>query len=207
MSSPVPDDEEAPLVAVALPPQRPKNYTRDVHTLSLAFLLIFLSYGAAQNLQSTLNTVSLCEFFFLNHHLLQWFASGDTLSSNRMLQIWFYFGGFLRFCWVDFILGAKFGYDFTWDIVFVLHIFLFSFFFDGTGARVKECSGYWDNWLLGFRSCKLKAKLVITRYVLFILSNVSLWRVSQNVKIFIVGLLQNLRKIFLIAIYTNFEVI
>ncbi|KAF6143223.1 hypothetical protein GIB67_038064 [Kingdonia uniflora] len=29
----------------------PKNNTRDVHILSIAFLLIFLAYGAAQNLQ------------------------------------------------------------------------------------------------------------------------------------------------------------
>ncbi|KAF7804557.1 UNC93-like protein 3 [Senna tora] len=56
MASPVPHDEEAPLVADALPPQAPKNYTKDVHILSWAFLLIFLAYGAAQNLQSTLNT-------------------------------------------------------------------------------------------------------------------------------------------------------
>ncbi|KAI4300136.1 hypothetical protein L6164_033547 [Bauhinia variegata] len=49
-------DEEAPLVADNLPLQTPKNHTRDVHILSVAFLLIFLAYGAAQNLQSTLNT-------------------------------------------------------------------------------------------------------------------------------------------------------
>jgi len=43
--------------------QLPKKHTRDVHILSLAFLLIFLAYGAAQNLQSTLNTVSFFFFF------------------------------------------------------------------------------------------------------------------------------------------------
>ncbi|KAK7287543.1 hypothetical protein RIF29_00824 [Crotalaria pallida] len=32
-----------------------KSHTKDVHILSLAFLLIFLAYGA--NLQSTLNTL------------------------------------------------------------------------------------------------------------------------------------------------------
>ncbi|KAF5196980.1 unc-93-like protein [Thalictrum thalictroides] len=32
------------------------NHTRDVHILSCAFLLVFLAYGAAQNLQSTVNT-------------------------------------------------------------------------------------------------------------------------------------------------------
>jgi hypothetical protein len=58
-------DEETPLVIADESPiqvQNPKNHTRDVHILSLAFLLIFLAYGAAQNLQSTLNTVS---FFYL----------------------------------------------------------------------------------------------------------------------------------------------
>lgn len=68
MASAIPRDEETPLVATVdnSPLQTPKNHTRDVHILSGAFLLIFLAYGAAQNLQSTLNTVSNCEFFFLN---------------------------------------------------------------------------------------------------------------------------------------------
>lgn len=55
-------DEDTPLVAAdnesLLQFQPPKSHTRDVHVLSIAFLLIFLAYGAAQNLQSTLNTVS-----------------------------------------------------------------------------------------------------------------------------------------------------
>ncbi|KAE8099437.1 hypothetical protein FH972_017420 [Carpinus fangiana] len=50
-------DEELPLVADSSPVQTPKqNHARDVHILSSAFLLIFLAYGAAQNLESTLNT-------------------------------------------------------------------------------------------------------------------------------------------------------
>ncbi|KAJ7977095.1 UNC93-like protein 3 [Quillaja saponaria] len=56
MASVVSNDEEAPLIVDNLPIQAPKNYTRDVHILSSAFLLIFLAYGAAQNLESTLNT-------------------------------------------------------------------------------------------------------------------------------------------------------
>ncbi|KAF9592123.1 hypothetical protein IFM89_011961 [Coptis chinensis] len=36
--------------------ESPNNHTRDVHILSSAFLLIFLAYGAAQNLESTVNT-------------------------------------------------------------------------------------------------------------------------------------------------------
>ncbi|GMN47600.1 hypothetical protein TIFTF001_016780 [Ficus carica] len=47
-------DEEAPLVAIV---EAPKNHhTRDVYILSFAFLFVFLAYGAAQNLESTVNT-------------------------------------------------------------------------------------------------------------------------------------------------------
>jgi hypothetical protein len=46
-------DEEAPLLAAS--PQR--SHAADVHVLSAAFLFVFSAYGAAQNLQSTVNTV------------------------------------------------------------------------------------------------------------------------------------------------------
>ncbi|XP_008788091.1 UNC93-like protein 3 [Phoenix dactylifera] len=36
--------------------RQPKNYARDVHILSFAFLFVFSAYGAAQNLESTVNT-------------------------------------------------------------------------------------------------------------------------------------------------------
>ncbi|KAI3854839.1 hypothetical protein MKW92_013985 [Papaver armeniacum] len=50
-------DEEAPLVVSdGKKTNSLKNHTRDVHILSSSFLLIFLAYGAAQNLQSTVNT-------------------------------------------------------------------------------------------------------------------------------------------------------
>ncbi|KAI3837117.1 hypothetical protein MKW92_035172 [Papaver armeniacum] len=51
-------DEEAPLVVSDGKKTNSslKNHTRDVHILSSSFLLIFLAYGAAQNLQSTVNT-------------------------------------------------------------------------------------------------------------------------------------------------------
>ncbi|XP_030542589.1 UNC93-like protein 3 [Rhodamnia argentea] len=51
-------DEEAPLVAAeASPaPSLRRSHARDVHILSCGFLLIFLAYGAAQNLESTVNT-------------------------------------------------------------------------------------------------------------------------------------------------------
>lgn len=60
MDSAVNRDEEAPLVAGKSSSQAPMKHTRDVHILSCGFLLIFLAYGAAQNLESSVNTVSLC---------------------------------------------------------------------------------------------------------------------------------------------------
>ncbi|KAJ8899647.1 hypothetical protein K2173_019343 [Erythroxylum novogranatense] len=48
------DEEEAPLVSSDF--LKKKNHTRDVHILSSAFLLVFLAYGAAQNLETTVNT-------------------------------------------------------------------------------------------------------------------------------------------------------
>ncbi|KAG6769459.1 hypothetical protein POTOM_025095 [Populus tomentosa] len=52
-------DEEEPFVAAAASVDNSetlRNHTKDVHILSSAFLLIFLAYGAAQNLETTLNT-------------------------------------------------------------------------------------------------------------------------------------------------------
>ncbi|KAM1525130.1 hypothetical protein ACFX15_009253 [Malus domestica] len=49
-------DEETPLVPDNSPIQSRRNHTRDVHILSCAFLLIFLAYGAAQNLETSVNT-------------------------------------------------------------------------------------------------------------------------------------------------------
>ncbi|XVE61848.1 hypothetical protein DITRI_Ditri06bG0071800 [Diplodiscus trichospermus] len=48
-------DEETPLVVDISESETPKNRTRDVHVLSCAFLLVFLAYGAAQNLETTVN--------------------------------------------------------------------------------------------------------------------------------------------------------
>ncbi|KAI0503496.1 hypothetical protein KFK09_014430 [Dendrobium nobile] len=53
-------EEVAPLVVVvdgsSSEIRRPVNHARDAHILSFAFLFIFSAYGAAQNLQSTVNT-------------------------------------------------------------------------------------------------------------------------------------------------------
>ncbi|KAL4188968.1 hypothetical protein AMTRI_Chr08g204690 [Amborella trichopoda] len=53
------EQEEALLLSIdqshETPLQSPRNHANDVHILSFAFLLIFLAYGAAQNLESTVN--------------------------------------------------------------------------------------------------------------------------------------------------------
>lgn len=43
---------------VDIPPSS-KNHVRDAHILSFSFFFIFCAYGAAQNLESTVNTVIL----------------------------------------------------------------------------------------------------------------------------------------------------
>ncbi|OWM64616.1 hypothetical protein CDL15_Pgr020583 [Punica granatum] len=59
MDSSVPRDEESPLlVANQLSDEAHRKHSRDVHILSCGFLLIFLAYGAAQNLESSVNTVT-----------------------------------------------------------------------------------------------------------------------------------------------------
>ena len=63
-------DEESPLVVSDSQSKTLQNHTRDVHILSCSFLLIFLAYGATQNLESSVNTVS---FNYLN--LIVWLST------------------------------------------------------------------------------------------------------------------------------------
>ena len=103
-------DEEAPLVddkPVEIPK---KNHARDVHILSSAFLLVFLAYGAVQNLESTLNTVSLVSvlrfcifFFFFFLFSYAWllrivsFAEGtESFEYRKLVSFW----NVLYFSWV-----------------------------------------------------------------------------------------------------------
>lgn len=53
------DEEAAPLVSAGAARRAASGAgaRRDVHLLSAAFLFVFLAYHAAQNLQSTVNTV------------------------------------------------------------------------------------------------------------------------------------------------------
>lgn len=56
------EEEAAPLVSggrgAAAVARAATSQTRDLHLLSSAFLFVFLAYHAAQNLQSTVNTVA-----------------------------------------------------------------------------------------------------------------------------------------------------
>ena len=73
---------EAPLLtAVVVNNTQKESSSSSVYILSFAFLFIFLAYGAAQNLQTTLNTVRLSLsslvfffffFFFYNYLINNW---------------------------------------------------------------------------------------------------------------------------------------
>ena len=95
-------DEEAPLVddkPVEIPK---KNHARDVHILSSAFLLVFLAYGAVQNLESTLNTVSLvsvlrfCIFFLFSSAWLLGIEGTESFEYRKLVSFW----NVLYFSWV-----------------------------------------------------------------------------------------------------------
>jgi hypothetical protein len=61
-----------------------QNHAKDVHILSSAFLLIFLAYGGGiQNLESTVNTVSLRPVLF-------------CITQLKFLLFYVWFGNFLR---------------------------------------------------------------------------------------------------------------
>jgi hypothetical protein len=75
------DDVEKPLLLVenASSPvlTHKSTHARDVHILSFAFLLIFLAFGAAQNLESSVNTVSAV-----------WFT--EKMPLKKLARIFFY---------------------------------------------------------------------------------------------------------------------
>lgn len=81
-------EEVTPLVVVVdgscSEARQPKNHARDAHILSLAFMFIFSAYGAAQNLQSTVNTVILFPELSLSGSLLTRFL--DLILSYGLLM-------------------------------------------------------------------------------------------------------------------------
>lgn len=110
--------------------QLPKNHTRDVHILSLAFLLIFLAYGAAQNLQSTLNTeenlgTTSLGILYLSFTFFSVFASlvVRILGSKNALIIgtsgyWFYVAANLKPSWYT-LVPASLYLGFCASIIWV----------------------------------------------------------------------------------------
>lgn len=80
------DNEEALLVSVEDRKIRAgKSYTKDVHILSTSFLLIFLAYGAAQNLETTVNKVLDLFFLFSSVEVDYFFKLNLGAGSVRML--------------------------------------------------------------------------------------------------------------------------
>ncbi|KAI6704436.1 hypothetical protein NL676_007398 [Syzygium grande] len=67
-------DEEALAESPRGPAARrlPRGHAGDVHILSCGFLLIFSAYGAAQNLESTVNTVTFSSQFRWNFGRIIW---------------------------------------------------------------------------------------------------------------------------------------
>ncbi|KAL6337413.1 hypothetical protein AAG906_036727 [Vitis piasezkii] len=69
-------DEESPLVVSDSQSKTLQNHTRDVHILSCSFLLIFLAYGATQNLESSVNT----DLIFISGRRFGNYCAGDIVS-------------------------------------------------------------------------------------------------------------------------------
>lgn len=144
-----PEDEAAPLVvdvsscSSSSSDARPaRNHARDVHILSLAFLLIFSAYGAAQNLESSVNTVipfvpGLPPFFFL-------------VSFCDLIEI------LLGLIW----LGGRFGDNLVGDSVPVLHLLRGGGLSCGEGFGVKDGPRSRYQWLLAVHSLQFEALMV-----------------------------------------------
>ncbi|KAI6680482.1 hypothetical protein NL676_034363 [Syzygium grande] len=85
-------DEEAPLRAAGRrrgPP--PRGHAHDVHILSCGFLLIFSAYGAAQNLESTVNTADNLGTISLGilHVSFTSFSSVASLALANLKPSWY----------------------------------------------------------------------------------------------------------------------
>ncbi|XP_077213037.1 UNC93-like protein 3 isoform X2 [Tasmannia lanceolata] len=110
-------EAEVPAVVVGDPP---KNHWRDVHILSFAFLLIFLAYGAAQNLESTVNTdqdlgTTSVGILYLSFTLFSLVASPMVrlLGSKRALVLgttgyWLFIASNLKPSWYTMVPASVF---------------------------------------------------------------------------------------------------
>ncbi|WJX84508.1 hypothetical protein P8452_67080 [Trifolium repens] len=126
------DNQETPIVVKEsqLQLQPTENHTRDVHILSLAFLLIFLAFGATQNLESTLNTehnlgTTSLGILYLSFTLFSLFASlvVRLLGTKNSLMIgtsgyWFYVAANLKPNWYT-LVPASLYLGFCASIIWV----------------------------------------------------------------------------------------
>ena len=145
-------DEGLPLVDSNLSRKLLRSHSRDVHVLSLAFLLVFSAYGAVQNLESTVNAVS---------QILCWVYKSLFLLS--ML-----FNSLLSFC-----SGWRSGDNFFGYFVrFIRRIFAVCVA-SCSKTRIKVCPGSWNYWLLAIYSCKFETKLVTSAHCSYKIQYVS----------------------------------
>ncbi|KAK2364001.1 UNC93 protein [Trifolium repens] len=126
------DNQETPIVVKEsqLQLQPTENHTREVHILSLAFLLIFLAFGATQNLESTLNTehnlgTTSLGILYLSFTLFSLFASlvVRLLGTKNSLMIgtsgyWFYVAANLKPNWYT-LVPASLYLEFCASIIWV----------------------------------------------------------------------------------------
>lgn len=115
-------DEESPLVVGDSPTQKLMNHARDVHILSSAFLLIFLAYGAAQNLETTLNTVNS----------LFWIICSVSVACFRRVNL----------CKCEFCFRRKIWVQYLW--VYCIYLSHFSLW------SPHRWFGYWVQRMLWF---------------------------------------------------------
>lgn len=129
-------DLEKPLLVDDLPVLKRKCHARDVHILSCAFLLIFLAFGATQNLESTLITVSWV-FHFL--HLLCFEETKSWFLFNFFLESFDGLIGILKLTYQEKNLGTT-----------SLGILYLSFaFFSLVASSVVQALGSKNSLILG----------------------------------------------------------
>ncbi|KAF5953783.1 hypothetical protein HYC85_006639 [Camellia sinensis] len=148
------EEEEAPLVAENSETQTltKKNHTRDVHILSSAFLLIFLAYGAVQNLESTINTeedlgtISL-GILYSSFMVFSFFASLVVrfLGTKNALVLgttgyWLFIAANLKPTWYTMVpasLYMGFSASIIWVAEFVGNLMSLVLLKDGTGGTTS----------------------------------------------------------------------
>ncbi|BBH06093.1 Major facilitator superfamily protein [Prunus dulcis] len=114
MDSAASHDLEKPLLVDDLPVLKRRSHARDVHILSCAFLLIFLAFGATQNLESTLITeknlgttslgilyLSFAFFSLVASSVVRALGSKNSLILGTLATVSLYLGFASAIIWVE----------------------------------------------------------------------------------------------------------